>query len=85
MLNETYTNKPNKIIELIDNDILNIKTFINITSLFKYSYHGISNKILFKGKNFAKLILKYIMINVTKNLNYNIQDFVNKENFFDQI
>ena len=85
ILNEVYQSNPEKVIELVNsNMVINFDLYGKITSVFKYSYHGIPNKELFENiMKFSKLILKYIFINISKNNNQNISNLLEKENFFD--
>ena len=84
ILNEVYQSNPEKVIELVNSNIINFDLYGKITSVFKYSYHGIPNKELFENiMKFSKLILKYIFINISKNNNQNISNLLEKENFFD--
>jgi len=84
ILNEVYQNNPEKVIELVNSNIINFDLYGKITSVFKYSYHGIPNKELFENiMKFSKLILKYIFINISKIKNQNISNLLEKENFFD--
>ena len=85
VLNEYYSKDDSFIKKAIDEDLLDETTFLKLQSTFKYSYHGISNRELFKNLGICgQMCIKYCMIKkYSEKLNRSPYNSSNLQDFFD--